>query len=185
MLRSIPEAQRGRTRESTNGPGMATNRGDGRASGLLPVGGYSNNEMPVLHEKNADRLARPRSGSDHRASRIRSVLVVEDDVDVAAALAGLLQAWGYHVTVAHDGPAALAAMQDILPDIALVDIGLPAMDGYEFAAHLRFHPGCEELPIVAITGAGAPKDIRHSLARGFTAHLVKPVSAASLRALLK
>ena len=120
--------------------------------------------MSALRENDEGRSTRPRSGTDHRAHRVHSVLIVEDDVDVAA---------------------ALAAMQDTLPDIALVDIGLPAMDGYEFAAHLRFQPGCEELPIVAITGSGAPEDIRQSLARGFSAHLVKPVSAASLRALLE
>ena len=141
--------------------------------------------MSALRENDEGRSTRPRSGTDHRAHRVHSVLIVEDDVDVAAALARLLTAWGHHVTVAHDGPAALAAMQDTLPDIALVDIGLPAMDGYEFAAHLRFQPGCEELPIVAITGSGAPEDIRQSLARGVSAHLVKPVSAASLRALLE
>ena len=68
---------------------------------------------------------------------------------------------------------------------ALLDIGMPAMDGYELAAHLRFQPGCEELPIVAITGSGGPEDVRRSRAKGFSAHLVKPVSAASLLTLLK
>ncbi len=117
--------------------------------------------------------------------RIRSILVVDDNVDAAESLGELLKAWGYEVTVAHDGPAALAALQDTLPDIALLDIGMPAMDGYELAAHLRFQPGCEELPIVAITGSGGPEDVRRSRAKGFSAHLVKPVSAASLLTLLK
>ena len=66
------------------------------------------------------------------------MLVVDDNADAADTLGELLRAWGYHVTVAHDGPAALAALQDTLPDIALLDIGMPAMDGYELAAHLRF-----------------------------------------------
>jgi len=113
------------------------------------------------------------------------VLVVDDNVDAAGSLADLLVAWGYHVTVAHDGPAALAALQDTLPDIALLDLGMPAMDGYELAAHLRLQPGCEDLRIVAITGAGGPEEARRSRARGFTAHLVKPVSPASLRMLLR
>jgi CheY-like chemotaxis protein len=117
--------------------------------------------------------------------RIRSVLVVDDNVDAADSLGDLLSAWGYEVTVAHDGPAALAAMQDTLPDIALLDIGMPSMDGYELAAHLRFQPGCQELPIVAITGAGGPEDVRRSRAKGFSAHLVKPVSPESLLTLLK
>lgn len=135
--------------------------------------------MSALHEKNelpSTLAATP---------RIRNVLVVDDNVDAADTLGRLLAAWGFHVTVAHDGPAALAALQDTLPDIALLDIGMPAMDGYELAAHLRFQPGCEELPIVAITGAGGPEDVRRSRAKGFSAHLVKPVSPASLLTLLK
>ena len=113
------------------------------------------------------------------------MLVVDDNVDAADTLGELLRAWGYDVTVAHDGPAALAALQDTLPDIALLDIDMPAMDGYELAAHLRFQPGCEELTIVAITGSGGPEDVRRSRAKGFSAHLVKPVSPASLLTLLK
>jgi CheY-like chemotaxis protein len=138
--------------------------------------------MSALHEKK-DRPSRPAPGAN--SQKIRSILVVDDNVDAADTLGAMLQAWGYEVTVAHDGPAALAALQDTTPDIALLDIGMPAMDGYELAAHLRFQPGCEELPIVAITGSGGPDDLRRSRAKGFAAHLVKPVSAASLRTLLK
>ncbi|HEY9026320.1 MAG TPA: response regulator [Burkholderiaceae bacterium] len=140
--------------------------------------------MSFLHEKNEGRAAPSHPGAGHRHPRIRNVLIVDDNADAADALGRLLTAWGYHVTVAHDGPAALAAMQDTTPDIALLDLGMPAMDGYELAAHMRFQPGCEDLPIVAITGAGTPDDIRRSLAKGFAAHLVKPVSAARLRTLL-
>ncbi|HEY8977141.1 MAG TPA: response regulator [Burkholderiaceae bacterium] len=140
--------------------------------------------MALLHEKKAHRAARPHAGHAHRHPPIRNILVVDDSVDAADSLGQLLAAWGYHVTVAHDGPAALAAMQDTQPDIALLDLDMPAMDGYELAAHLRFQPGCEHLPIVAITGSGAPDDVRRSRAKGFSAHLVKPVSAASLRTLL-
>ena len=141
--------------------------------------------MSALQEKNEDPSAQPETNTEGSAPRIRNVLVVDDHVDAADSLGALLSAWGYEVTVAHDGPAALAALQDTLPDIALLDIGMPAMDGYELAAHLRFQPGCEELPIVAITGSGGPEDVRRSRAKGFSAHLVKPVSAASLLTLLK
>ncbi len=150
-----------------------------------PVIRDTDKNMSALDDNNEDLSARRGAPAQGVPSRIRSVLVVDDNVDAADALAALLQAWGYQVTVAHDGPAALAAMQDTLPDIALLDIGMPAMDGYELAAHLRFQTGCEDLPIVAITGAGGPEDVRRSRARGFSAHLVKPVSAASLRTLLK
>jgi len=118
------------------------------------------------------------------AGRAKTVLVVDDNVDAADTLAALLEAWGYAAVVAYDGPAALAVLQDVLPDIALLDIGLPSMDGYELAAHLRFQPGCEDLPIVAITGSGGPEAARRSRAKGFAAHLVKPVDAASLARLL-
>jgi len=135
-------------------------------------------------QETKDHPARPHAAATPPHPRIRNVLVVDDNVDTADSLGAMLTAWGYHATVAHDGPAALAAMQDTQPDIALLDIDMPAMDGYELAAHLRFQPGCEELPIVAITGSGTPDDVRRSRARGFAAHLVKPVSAASLRTLL-
>ena len=137
--------------------------------------------MAFLDEKNEA----PRALHEGTANRIKSILVVDDNVDAADSLGDLLAAWGYDVTVAHDGPAALAALQDTTPDIALLDIGMPAMDGYELAAHLRFQPGCEQLPIVAITGAAGPEDVRRSRAKGFSAHLVKPVSPASLRTLLQ
>lgn len=140
--------------------------------------------MALLHAKKEQRAARPAAGPAHRHPPIRNVLIVDDSVDAADSLGQILTAWGYNVTVAHDGPAALAALQDELPDIALLDLDMPAMDGYELAAHLRFQPGCEELPIVAVTGCGTPDDVRRSRAKGFSAHLVKPVSAASLRTLL-
>ena len=139
--------------------------------------------MSALHEQKDDSST-PLT-PEQSTQKIRSILVVDDNVDAADTLGAMLEAWGYDETVAHDGPAALAALQDTTPDIALLDIGMPAMDGYELAAHLRFQPGCEELPIVAITGAGGPEDVRRSRAKGFSAHLVKPVSAASLRTLLK
>ena len=144
---------------------------------------HSKNNMSALHEKNAGRLVHLHA--DAANPKIRNVLVVDDNVDAADSLGAMLEAWGYHVTVAHDGPAALAALQDTLPDIALLDIGMPAMDGYELAAHLRFQPGCEDLPVVAVTGFGGPEDIRRSRAKGFAGHLVKPVDVASLVKFLK
>ena len=119
------------------------------------------------------------------ATPARTVLIVDDNVDAADSLAAILAAWGYNTVVAHDGPAALAALLDAEPDIALLDIGMPAMDGYELAAHLRFQPGCEDLPIVAVTGLDGADDARRSRAKRFAAHLVKPVNPATLAALLE
>ena len=192
MERRIAEGPARRTCESTNAPEMPTKWGAGEASAGpgIPIAMVASNHPLNSNYKNMSALHDNQEivstvTAQQKKPRIRNVLVVDDNVDAADALGELLTAWGYAVTVAHDGPAALAALQDTLPDIALLDIGMPAMDGYELAAHLRFQPGCEELPIVAITGSGGPEDVRRSRAKGFSAHLVKPVSAASLRTLLK
>jgi CheY-like chemotaxis protein len=141
--------------------------------------------MSTIQENNNILATQPAAASEGTPRGIRTVLVVDDNVDAADSLGQLLTAWGYEVIVAHSGPAALAALQDLLPDIALLDIGMPCMDGYELASHLRFQPGCEELPIVAVTGAGGAEAVRRSRAKGFSAHLVKPVHPASLATLLK
>jgi CheY-like chemotaxis protein len=115
----------------------------------------------------------------------RTVLIVDDNADAADTLAALLQAWGYRAIVAHDGPAALAAVQEWAPDYALLDLTMPAMDGYELAAHLRFQPGGEDTAVIAITGRGEADDRRRSRLQGFAAHLVKPVDLDRLAALLR
>ncbi len=114
----------------------------------------------------------------------RLVLVVDDNVDAAETLASLLRAWGHSVAVANDGPAALAILQTLSPDLALLDIGMPTMDGYELAAHLRFQVGCENMPVIAITGLSGHDAVRRSKQMGFAGHLVKPVDPASLASLL-
>ena len=106
------------------------------------------------------------------------VLLVDDNRDAAEMLAEVLREMGHQVTVAHDGPGALAAMQEMTPDIALLDIGLPMMDGYELARRLKsLLPG---LRLVAITGYGQESDRMHSRQAGFDFHLVKPVDLPAL-----
>jgi len=116
--------------------------------------------------------------------RGRTVLVVDDNVDAALVLAAVLEACGYHVVVAHDGPAALAMIQAWAPDVALLDLGMPTMDGYELAAHLRFAPGAEAMKVIAVTGRAEAADARLSRSHGFAAHLVKPVDLRELATLL-
>ena len=76
-------------------------------------------------------------------------------------------------------------MREFRPDIALIDIGLPVMDGYELARRLRADPAFRELPLVAVTGYGQQQDRQRSAAAGFTAHLVKPIDIEQLRTLLE
>jgi CheY-like chemotaxis protein len=96
----------------------------------------------------------------------------------------MLETCGYDVRTASDGPAALAMLDDFAPALAILDIGLPGMDGYELAAELRQQPGFASTHLVAMTGYGQPADHSRSLAAGFAAHLVKPVSASQLYALM-
>ena len=114
----------------------------------------------------------------------RRVLVVDDNADAAEMLAALLETLGYEVTVATDGAAALDTARDFAPHFALLDIGLPIMDGYEVARRLRQLERCRDTLLIAISGYGQPSDRERSRQAGFAHHLVKPVELATLAALL-
>jgi signal transduction histidine kinase len=120
--------------------------------------------------------ARPESG--------QRILVVDDNEDAAELLAASLEAVGHTVRVAHDGPAALEVAAELVPDVALLDIGLPVMDGYELARRIHAEPSLADVRLVALTGYGQEADRRRSERAGFAAHLVKPVHVEHLRALI-
>jgi signal transduction histidine kinase len=109
----------------------------------------------------------------------RRVLIVEDNRDTAESLASALVLLGYSVEVAHDGPSALTKLQGFSPEIALVDIGLPVMGGYELAQRIRAERH-SQVRLLAVTGYGQPHDRQRSAEAGFEAHLVKPVDLALL-----
>ncbi len=114
------------------------------------------------------------------AQRPRRVLVVEDNADAREALRALLELSGHDVRSTEDGPRALEVVRTWRPDVALIDIGLPGMSGYELAAELRRTPFGDGLLIAAVTGYGQPEDRRRSMESGFDAHLVKPVTPEAL-----
>jgi signal transduction histidine kinase len=126
--------------------------------------------------------SRPTRGAAGAAGR--RVLIVEDNADAADSLALLLRALGHEVRVVGDGPAALEAASSFRPDVALLDIGLPEMDGYEVARRLRRDPALGDAVLVALSGYGQEEDRRRSHAAGFDVHLVKPVDLEGLQALL-
>ena len=108
------------------------------------------------------------------------ILVVDDNVDGAEMLAEILQGMGYQARVAHNAADALKAAAELRPSIAFLDIGLPVMDGYELASHLRKLPGLAELRLIALTGYGQESDRRKSQDAGFHHHLVKPVDMKAI-----
>jgi two-component system CheB/CheR fusion protein len=114
----------------------------------------------------------------------RRVLVVDDNVDSAESLALLLRLYGHDVRLAHDGLTALEEVRASAPDVVLLDIGLPKMDGYAVARHLREEPAFAHVKLIAMTGYGQDEDRRRAKEAGFDHHLVKPVDFDALRDLL-
>jgi signal transduction histidine kinase/CheY-like chemotaxis protein len=138
------------------------------------------------------RLTLPRAGAPSRSVRDAEnrvvapcrILVVDDNRDAADMLNNLLTANGHWVQVAYDGEAALREAAAFQPQIGLLDIGMPGMDGYELAARLRRDARLAGLFLVAITGWGQEEDRRRALAAGFDAHLTKPADPDEIEALL-
>jgi PAS domain S-box-containing protein len=150
----------------------AASEGPGRGSQLvvrLPL-------APPAPLRPAAPAAAPRAG----AGAPLRVLVVDDNVDAAKTLGQLLRLAGHEVSLAHDGAAALAAAVAAPPDLVLLDIGLPGMDGYAVAARLRA-AGHAGTALVALTGYGREDDLRRSRDAGFDHHLVKPIDFGQLQ----
>ena len=141
--------------------------------------------LPALVRGEAATAA-ARAGDDtvtdgSSTARRRSILVVDDNVDAAETLAMLLRLDGHHVRVVHDGPAALEAARSRVPEVVLLDIGMPGMDGYEVARRLRQLPGLAGVVLVALTGWGQEQDRQRSKEAGFDHHLTKPADPQALR----
>jgi CheY-like chemotaxis protein len=121
-------------------------------------------------------------GADPKA--VRRVLVVDDNIDSADTMAELVRIWGHDVRTAHDGPSALEQARSFRPQVVLLDVGLPGMDGYELARRLRAEGLAGEL-LVSITGYGLEEDRRRAEEAGFDHHLTKPVDPDTLLRLFK
>jgi PAS domain S-box-containing protein len=166
--------------EMHDGDIEARSEGPGRGSELvvrLPI-------ATAAERTNADGAARdaPDPAGDSRPERI---LVVDDNVDAAESLSRLLRLQAHEVRVAYDGLAALAAARDMNPDVVLLDIGLPKMDGLEVAKSLRAHGDGPRPLLVAMTGFGQAEDRARTAAAGFDHHLTKPVDPKQLQSLMQ
>jgi CheY-like chemotaxis protein len=111
------------------------------------------------------------------------ILVVDDSVDSAETLGELLRIWGHEVRLAHDGPGAIEAARDYRPEVILLDIGLPGMDGFAVAQQMK-KEGIAGRMLVALTGYGEQQDRQRTRQVGFHHHLVKPIDPDALQKLL-
>jgi CheY-like chemotaxis protein len=127
--------------------------------------------------------AAPGGEASPPAGRPRRVLVVEDNPDTRESLRSLLRGWGHEVEVAGDGAQGLAKALGWRPEVAVLDIGLPRLDGYEVARRVRPAAG-GEVRLIALTGRGAAEDRERAFAAGFDHHLTKPADPEELRRLV-
>ena len=126
----------------------------------------------------------PRPPEPKGTAAVRRILVADDNQDAANTLAMLLRLAGHEVHTAHGGQTALALASTVRPEIALLDIGMPDLDGYEVAKQLRAAPWGATVKLIALTGWGQEEDKRRAQAAGFDHHLTKPVDPDRLEALL-
>jgi signal transduction histidine kinase len=165
LARRIVELHGGRLDVVSGGPGQGA-----EFSVVLPMTETRRNETPDAGDSQTPDLG-----------VARRILVVDDNQDSSEMTAVLLSMWGQNPRVAFDGPEALAAARSFRPEIVLLDIGLPGLDGYEVARRLRSEPWGKELLLVAVTGWGQASDMQRTREGGFDHHLVKPIAPEQLR----
>jgi signal transduction histidine kinase/ActR/RegA family two-component response regulator len=153
--------------------GTATARSDGPGKG-------SEFEIRLPATTRAARTEAARAPPAASVRSPRRVLVVDDNEDSVELLREILQWVGHEVAVAHDGPSALEVAEQFLPDVALLDIGLPVMDGYELGRRLHAMPQGARCRLIALSGYGQDRDQARSRASGFERHLVKPIDSTEL-----
>jgi PAS domain S-box-containing protein len=132
-------------------------------------------------------LTTPGMGTEERrvpTGTARRILVVEDNDDAREMLRALLELWHHTVREATDGPSGIETALQFKPDVAIIDVGLPGLDGYEVARQLRSSAGAKNTRLIALTGYGLPKDATRAREAGFDDHLVKPVHPDRLAQIL-
>jgi signal transduction histidine kinase/CheY-like chemotaxis protein len=169
LVRSLAEMHGGTAEVASDGPGLGS-----RFTVRLPVWSGPPPAAPA-----------PPAPAPEAAATPRRVLVTEDNEDLAQSVALTLALDGHSVRIASDGHSALHALPVFDPDVVLLDVGLPDMNGYEVARQIRRHSPRTDLTIITLSGYGQPEDRRQSKAAGCDAHLVKPVDPDVLRDLLR
>ncbi len=167
LVRSIVELHGGQVRARSAGPGRGS-----RFLFWLPG-------VTTATRRDA------RAGEGRDATNApRRILLVDDNIDALESLAILLRSTGHDVTTAHDATSALARIDACAPELVVLDIGLPGMDGYALAREIRARPNLRDVVLVALTGYGKPEDSSRAREVGFDHHLIKPASIAELNRVL-
>jgi len=133
-----------------------------------------------------NQMADAKNQSPAMKPRARSfrILVVDDNQDSALSMAMMLSIMGHDTRTAHDGESAVTTAESFLPEVVLLDIGLPKLNGYEVAQRIRQQPWGESMYLIAVTGWGQDEDRQRSAEVGLNVHMVKPVEPATLEKLL-
>ena len=161
--------------EMHGGTVRAASMGAGRGSEFVV-------RLPALTE--LPELPTPTDAARAVPTPERRLLVVDDNVDAAEGLAAMLQIWGYTVETAYDGPSAIERARAKPPNGAILDIGLPQMNGYEVARRLRADPATKDALLIALSGYGQDEDRQRARDAGFDHHFVKPIEPSALLAWL-
>jgi CheY-like chemotaxis protein len=140
--------------------------------------------LPAVREPSPVRPHAPREPECTASTVSRRILVVDDERISAASLGKLLRIKGHEIRTAHDGLEAVEVADEFRPDVVLLDIGLPKMNGYEVAQRIRHQPWGQAMVLIALTGWGQETDRQRSKEAGFDHHLVKPVNLSALLPLL-
>jgi CheY-like chemotaxis protein len=184
LVRRLVQMHGGAVTASSAGPG----RGSEFEIRLPPLVGaekwMSGTPAPAPEGTGAGARAGPNPVGARRPVPPRHVLIVEDGPDARRALGRLLELWGHHVELAEDGTRGVERALASHPEVALIDIGLPGLNGYEVAKRVRQVLG-DKIRLIALTGYGQPDDHERTRAAGFDQHLVKPVNARMLSRLLQ
>jgi CheY-like chemotaxis protein len=178
-----------------------------RSQGGLGIGLALVQQLTEMHGGKVEVFSTPRQGSEFvvrlPAESLKSletlqiavvvpnkpifplrILIVDDNVDTVLSFSMLLKETGNEVRTAHDGPTAVNITMEYIPDVVLLDIGLPGLNGYEVAKQIRNQPRLKNVVLVALTGYGQESDRQASLEAGFNHHLIKPAKLDQVRKIL-